>query len=144
VANYLPVVRVGDLLFLSGTLPFVGADLVYRGKVGEGPPDLTIEQGKESARVALLNALAIVVAECGTLNAVRQVVRMTVHVACQTSFTAHSAVANGASDLLVDIFGSAGRHARLSLGAVSLPLNSPVEIELIVQISSENFGKETG
>jgi enamine deaminase RidA (YjgF/YER057c/UK114 family) len=135
VANYVPVVRAGDLLFLSGILPFAGTTLAFSGKVGAAPTDLTIEQGKEAARLALLNALAVIAAECGSLNAVQRIVRMAVHVACGPDFTSHSAVANGASDLLVDIFGAVGRHSRLSLGAVSLPLNSPVELELIVQIS---------
>jgi enamine deaminase RidA (YjgF/YER057c/UK114 family) len=138
VANYLPVASAGDLLFLSGMLPFAGTALAFSGKVGVAPPDLTIEQGRDAARVALLNALAVIAAECGTLDAVRRVVRMAVHVACGPGFTAHSAVANGASDLLVDIFGTAGRHSRLALGAVSLPLNSPVELELIVQISQKS------
>ncbi len=134
VAHYVPAVRSGDLLFLSGMLPFVDGRLAFVGKVGAA---LTLEAGKQAARVALLNALAVVKAELGTLSAVAQIVRMGVHVACGAEFTRHSAVADGASDLLVDLWGPAGRHARLALGAVSLPLDSPVELELIVRVVTD-------
>ena len=97
--------------------------------------ELTVEQGYEAARVALLNALAIIRNELGTLDRVRKVVRLVGYVASAEDFTQQPAVVNGASDLLVSIFDDAGRHARLAVGAAGLPLNAPVELELILQVS---------
>ena len=131
VATYIPAVRVGDLLFLSGTGPFKDGAIVYAGKLGK---DLTVEQGYEAARLTLLNALAMVRQELGTLDRVTRVVRLTGHVASADGFTQQPAVINGASDLLVQIFGEAGRHARLALGAAELPLNMAIELELILQV----------
>ena len=131
VATYIPAVLAGELLFLSGVIPSRDGKLVFEGKLGR---ELTVEQGYEAARVALLNALAIIRQELGTLDRVKKVVRMTGHVASAGGFVQHPAVINGASDLLVRIFGEAGKHARVALGAAELPLNAPVEIELIVQV----------
>lgn len=131
VATYIPAVRAGELLFLSGVIPFRDGKLVVEGKLGR---ELTVEQGYEASRIALLNALAIIRQELGTLDRVNQVVRMTGHVASAEGFVQHPAVINGASDLLVKIFGEAGKHARVALGAAELPLNAPVEIELIIQV----------
>jgi enamine deaminase RidA (YjgF/YER057c/UK114 family) len=131
VATYIPAVRAGDLLFLSGTGPFKDGKIVYAGKLGK---DLTVEQGYEAARLTLLNALAMVRQELGTLDCVTRVVRLTGHVASAEGFTQQPAVLNGASDLLVQIFGEAGRHARLALGAAELPLNMAIELELILQV----------
>jgi enamine deaminase RidA (YjgF/YER057c/UK114 family) len=131
VATYIPAVRAGDLLFLSGTGPFKDGAIVYAGKLGK---DLTVEQGYEAARLTLLNALAMVRQELGTLDRVTRVVRLTGHVASAEGFTQQPAVINGASDLLVQIFGEAGRHARLALGAAELPLNMCIELELILQV----------
>lgn len=103
-------------------------------RVGKLGKELTVEQGQETARITLLNALAVIKAELGSLDKVARIVRIGVHVASAEGFTQQSAVANGASDLLVQIFGEAGRHARLALGAAELPLNAPVELEMIVQI----------
>ncbi len=131
VATYIPAVLAGELLFLSGVIPFRDGTLVFEGKLGR---DLTVEQGYEASRIALLNALAIIRQELGTLDRVRRVVRMTGHVASDEGFVQHPAVINGASDLLVKIFDEAGKHARVALGAAELPLNAPVEIELILQV----------
>lgn len=131
VATYIPAVLAGDLLFLSGVIPFRDGTLVFEGKLGR---ELTVNQGYEAARIAILNALAIIRQELGTLNRVKRIVRMTGHVASADGFVQHPAVINGASDLLVKVFGDAGRHARVALGAAELPLNAPVEIELIVQV----------
>ncbi|HET6370124.1 MAG TPA: RidA family protein [Nitrospiria bacterium] len=130
VASYIPAVRAGNLLFLSGMLPFVNGKLGKTGKVGR---ELSVAEGQESAKIALLNALAVVKAELGSLNKVGRIIRMGVHVASAEGFTQQPAVGNGASDLLVQLFGDAGRHARLALGAAELPLGAPVELELIVQ-----------
>lgn len=132
VATYVPAVQAGDLLFLSGVIPFRNGKLTVEGKLGR---DLTVEQGYEAARIALLNALAIVRSEIGTLDRVRKVVRLVGHVASAEGFVQQPAVVNGASDLLVRIFDDAGRHARVAIGAAELPLNSPIELELILQIS---------
>jgi enamine deaminase RidA (YjgF/YER057c/UK114 family) len=132
VATYIPAVQAGELLFLSGVIPFRDGRLAFEGKLGR---ELTVEQGYEAARMALLNALAIVRQELGTLDRVRKIVRMTGHVASSEGFIQHPAVINGASDLLVGIFGEAGKHARVALGAAELPLNAPVELELIVQVA---------
>ncbi len=131
VATYVPAVRAGDLLFLSGTGPFKDGVIAFAGKLGK---DLTVEQGYEAARLTLLNSLAMVRQELGTLDRVTRVVRLTGHVASAEGFTQQPAVINGASDLLVQIFGDAGRHARLALGAAELPLNMAIELELILQV----------
>jgi enamine deaminase RidA (YjgF/YER057c/UK114 family) len=131
VANYVPVVRAGDLLFLSGVLPSRDGQLVMTGKLGQA---LTIEQGVEMSRVAVLNALAIIRGEVGSLDRVKRIVKMVGHIASASGFTDQPKVLNGASDLLVSVFGEAGRHARVAVGAAELPRQAPVEIELIVQV----------
>lgn len=133
VANYVPVVRAGDLLFLSGVLPSRDGQLILTGKLGQG---ITIEQGMEAAKVAALNALAIVRSEVGSLDKVKRIVKMVGHIASAPGFTDQPQVLNGASDLLVQIFGEAGKHARVAVGAAELPRQAPVEIELIVQVMS--------
>ena len=131
VANYIPAVRAGELLFTSGMLPMKEGKLAYQGKLGK---DLTVEEGQEAARLALLNALAVVKQEMGSLDCVVRVIRMTGHVASGPGFVQQPTVLNGASDLLVAIFGEVGRHTRAALGAAELPLNSPIELELIVKV----------
>ena len=103
------------------------------GKLGQ---ELTIEQGKEASRVAVLNGLSIIRHEAGSLDRVKQIVKMVGHIASAPGFTDQPQVLNGASDLLVSIFGDAGRHARVAVGAAELPRQAPVEIELIVQLLS--------
>ncbi|OQW36058.1 MAG: hypothetical protein A4E19_15360 [Nitrospira sp. SG-bin1] len=131
VANYVPVVRAGNLLFLSGVLPSRDGQLVMIGKLGG---DLTIEQGVEAARVAVMNGLSIIRSEAGSLDRVKQIVKMVGHIASAPGFTDQPHVLNGASDLLVSLFGEAGRHARVAVGAAELPRQAPVEIELIVEL----------
>jgi enamine deaminase RidA (YjgF/YER057c/UK114 family) len=133
VATYIPIVRAGDLLFLSGMIPLRDGTLVMAGKLGQ---DVSIEQGYEAAKICVLNALAVIRQHVGTLDCVKQVVRMVGYVSSTAEFVQQPAVINGASDLLVNIFGDAGRHARIAIGAVALPLNAPVEIELIVQVTA--------
>ncbi len=131
VASYVPAVLVGDLLYLSGMLPFRDGQVVITGKLGEG---VTVERGAEAAKLALLNALAVVKHELGSLDRVQRIVRVVGHVASATGFVQQPAVINGASDLLVQIFGESGRHARVALGAVELPLQAAIELELLVQV----------
>lgn len=133
VANYVPVVRVGDLLFLSGVLPSREGQLIMTGKLGA---QLTVEQGMEAARVAVLNGLSIIQHEAGSLDQVKRIVKMVGHIASASGFTDQPQVLNGASDLLVSVFGDVGRHARVAVGAAELPRQAPVEIELIVQVLS--------
>ncbi|RMH31487.1 MAG: RidA family protein [Nitrospirae bacterium] len=135
VANYVPACQVGDLLFISGVLPFDNGQLRMKGKLGR---ELTIQEGYESARLALLNALAIVKQHTGALDRVKRIVRLTGYVASASDFVEQPAVVNGASDLLVELFGDSGRHARLALGAAELPMHAPVELELIVQLHEMN------
>lgn len=132
VANYVPAVRVGALLFLSGVLPSQEGRLLMTGKVGD---HLSVEQGQEAARIALLNALAIVRAEIGSLDRVIRIVKMVGYVASATGFYDQPQVLNGASDLLVTVFGEEGRHARVAVGVAELPRQAPVELELILQVT---------
>jgi enamine deaminase RidA (YjgF/YER057c/UK114 family) len=131
VATYIPAVRAGNLLFLSGVLPMQNGQLAYTGKLGR---DLTVEQGMQAARTALLNALAIARQELGTLDRITRVVKVVGHVASAEGFIDQPQVLNGASDLLVEIFGDAGRHARVAIGAAELPRRAAVEIEVIFAV----------
>lgn len=133
VANYVPVVRVGNLLFLSGVLPSRDGQLIMTGKLGQ---ELSIEQGVEAARVAVLNGISIIRSAAGSLDCVKQIVKMVGHIASASGFTDQPQVLNGASDLLVSLFGDAGRHARVAVGAAELPRQAPVEIELIVELAT--------
>jgi enamine deaminase RidA (YjgF/YER057c/UK114 family) len=132
VATYVPAVRTGNLLFLSGVLPMQNGQLAYAGKLGR---DFTVAQGAEAAKIALLNALAIAKQEIGSLDRITRVVKMVGHVASAEGFTDQPQVLNGASDLLVAIFGEAGRHARVATGAAELPRRAAVEIEVILSVS---------
>ncbi|MGZ8386063.1 MAG: RidA family protein [Nitrospira sp.] len=132
VANYVPVVRTGDLLFLSGVLPSRDGQLIMTGKLGQ---NLSIDQGREAARAAVLNGLSIIRQEAGSLDRVKRIVKMVGHIASAPGFTDQPQVLNGASDLLVSLFGDAGRHARVAVGAAELPRQAPVEIELIVELT---------
>lgn len=132
VAAYVPSVRTGNLLYVSGQLPFVDGKLPKTGRLGEG---VTMEEGKEMARTCVLNALAVVKAEAGDLSRVKRVVRVGAFVASADDFTQQPQVANGASELLQQVFGEAGRHARAAVGVNVLPLGAPVEVELLVELA---------
>jgi len=133
VANYVPAVRAGTLVFLAGQGPLVAGRPAMTGKVGG---DVSEENGARAARMTILNSLAALRAEIGSLDRVRRIVKLTVWVNSAPGFTRQPAVANGASDLLVQIFGEAGRHARSAVSANELPFNMPVEIEMIVEVSA--------
>ncbi|HEX6950878.1 MAG TPA: RidA family protein [Nitrospira sp.] len=132
VATYVPAVRTGNLLFLSGVLPMRNGQLAYAGKLGR---ELSVPEGVEAAKVAILNALAIAKQEIGSLDRITRVVKVVGHVASAEGFTDQPQVLNGASDLLVAIFGEAGRHARVATGAAELPRSAAVEIEVILAVS---------
>jgi len=133
VATYVSAVRTGNLLFVSGQLPFVDGKLQKVGKLGG---NFTLEEGQAAAQRATLNALAIINQAAGSLENVAQVVRLAVYVASATGFTDHPRVANGASELLINAFGEPGRHARVAMGAAELPLGAPVEVELVVELKA--------
>lgn len=131
VAAYIPTKRTGNLLFVSGQVPFRDGKLVATGPV---PSAVTLEAAQECARQCVLNGLAAVKASIGSLDRVKSIVRVGVFVQSDAGFTDQPKVANGASELLVDIFGDHGRHARAAVGAPSLPLNAPVEVEFVFEV----------
>ncbi len=131
VAAYVPASRTGNLVFTSGQLPMVGGVMAHTGLVG-GP--VTAEQAKELARACALNALAAVDALVGLDHVVR-VVKVVGFVASAPGFTGQPGVVNGASELFGEIFGEAGQHARSAVGVVGLPLDAPVEVEIIVEVT---------
>lgn len=131
VAAYIPTVRSGSLVFVSGQLPFQDGKLMATGRV-DG--EVSLEQAQACARQCVLNGLAALTGEIGSLDAVRRVVRVGCWVACGPGFTDQPKVANGASELLQEIFGEKGRHARAAVGSVALPLGAPVEIEFLFEV----------
>jgi enamine deaminase RidA (YjgF/YER057c/UK114 family) len=133
VAAYIPWVVSGSLIFVSGQIPSRGGGLPRTGRVGA---DLTIEEGAEEARFCALNVLAQLRAAAGTLDLVGRIVRLGVFVASAPGFTHQPAVANGASDLMKEIFGEEGKHARTAVGVSDLPLGAPVEVDAIAEIES--------
>jgi enamine deaminase RidA (YjgF/YER057c/UK114 family) len=131
VAAYVPAVRTGNLVYTAGQLPARAGEMLAIGKLGA---EVSEEQGYECARQCALNALAAVKAEIGSLDQVKRVVKAVVFVASTPDFTAQPKVANGASELLGEAFGDAGRHARSAVGVPVLPLDVPVEVELVVEV----------
>jgi enamine deaminase RidA (YjgF/YER057c/UK114 family) len=132
VASYVPVVVTGKLAFVAGQIPLEEGRLLWTGRVGA---ELSVEEGAEAAKRSALQALAALQNELGALVMVRRIVKLTVWVAAAPGFTEQPKVANGASDLLVEVFGDAGRHARAAVSAPDLPLGAPVEVELIAEIA---------
>ena len=131
LAAYLPTVRTGDLVFTAGQLPLRVGELIATGAVGGA---VNVDEAVMCAQQCTLNALAAVKAEVGDLAAVRRVVKVVVYVSSATDFTAQAQVANGASELLGEVFGESGRHARSAVGVAVLPLDAPVEVELVVEV----------
>jgi len=131
VANYVNAVRVGNLLFLAGKGPTKPDGTNITGKVGK---DLTIEQGYDAARLTAINHLAVLKAELGDLKKVKRIVKVLGMVNCEGNFTDQPKVINGYSDLMVEIFGEKGKHARSAVGMNSLPMNIAVEVEVIVEV----------
>ncbi len=131
MANYVHVVRTGNLLFLAGKGPSKPDGSYITGKVGA---ELTIEQGKEAARLTAINQLAVLKAELGDLNKVKRIVKVLGMVNCNSDFKDHPKIINGFSDLMVEVFGEKGKHARSAVGMGSLPNNMAVEIEMIVEV----------
>lgn len=131
VANYVKAVRTGNLIYLAGHAPVKPDGTYVTGKVGR---DLTVEQGYEAAKLTAISLLSTLKAELGDLNKVKRVVKVLGMVNCHADFADHPKVINGCSDLLVAVFGDKGKHARSSVGMNSLPLNTSVEIEMVVEV----------
>ena len=135
VGSYVPALRQGDLVFTSGQLPMVSGALLQTGKVGAaGDAGVSAEDAKALARTCALNAIAAVKSVIGDLDKVTRVVKVVGFVACDPAFTGQPGVINGASELLGTAFGDAGVHARSAVGVAALPLDAPVEVEIIVAV----------
>lgn len=131
---YLPAVEAGGFLFVSGMLPVAQHQPVWRGQIGR---DLDLQEGREAAKLAALNGLAVARDTLGSLNRIRRLARLTVYISAAPGFNEHAKVADAASELLVAIFQDGGGHARLAVGASSLPAQVPVELELMYELTNE-------
>ena len=131
VAAYIPAKQTGKLVFTAGQLPMVNGELISQGLLGQ---DVDIDEANKAARICTLNALAAIRGVIGDLDRITQIVRVVGYVASVPTFTQQPAVVNGASELLLEIFGEAGKHARSAVGMAVLPLNASVEIELTVEV----------
>ena len=134
LAAYVPAVRTGNLVYTAGQLPLVDGVLAETGKVGEGAGLVGPDAAKAAARICALNALAAVRGVVGELSRVVRIVKVVGYVASDPAFSAQPGVVNGASELLAQLFGDAGLHARSAVGVAALPLDAPVEVELIVEV----------
>ena len=132
LGSYVPAVKAGNLVFLSGILPLIQGKLPRQGRVGE---DISLDEAREDAKTAAINALSVLKSYIGSLDKVKRCIKITGYVASAPDFTEQPKVLNAASDLMFEIFGEAGRHARAAVGVNVLPLNSPVEIEFIFEVS---------
>lgn len=132
MASYVSVVVAGGLAFVAGQVPLVEGGILHPGRVGA---EVTVEQATEAARRSALQSLAALREALGSLDRVARIVQVTVFVASAPGFTDQPTVANGASDLLVEVFGEAGRHARAAVGVSDLPLGSPVEVAVVAQVA---------
>ena len=131
LAAYVPAKKVGQVIFTAGQLPLLKGELICKGLLGQ---DVDVEQAYQAARICTLNALAAIKGVVKDLDQIVQVVRVVGYVASTSTFTQQPAIVNGASELLLEIFGEVGKHARSALGVASLPLNASVEIELTVEV----------
>ncbi|MCG2720674.1 MAG: RidA family protein [Thermodesulfovibrionales bacterium] len=134
LGSYIPCTRTGNLLFLSGILPFRDGLITRTGRVGE---NITLNEARDDARTAAINALSVLKAYAGSLDKLTRCIKITGYVASSPGFTEQPKVLNAASDLLFEIFGEAGRHVRAAVGVNVLPLNASVEIEFIFEVSEE-------
>jgi len=136
LAEYVPAIGSAGQVYTSGQLPTVDGALVATGKVGAG---VTPEQAAEAARVAALNGLAAAAAQAGGIDQIRRIIKVVVYVASDPGFTGQPQVANGASELFGAVFGPLGTHVRSAVGVACLPLDAPVELELVVEASAAAF-----
>jgi enamine deaminase RidA (YjgF/YER057c/UK114 family) len=135
LAAYVPAVQTGTHVYTAGQLPLADGKLLATGKVGEG---VSADEAARLARTCALNALAAVASVAGGLSAITRIVKVTGFVASAPDFTGQPQVVNGASDLLTEVFGEAGRHARSAVGVAVLPMDAPVEVELIAEVSADS------
>lgn len=131
VAAYVPAVRSGNLVYTAGQIPFLNGELKYKGKLGK---DLTVEEGYEAAKLCALNCLSVIKGVIGDLDKIVRVVRVGGFVNSVPEFSDQPKVVNGASELLGQIFGEAGKHARAAVGSINLPINAAVEVEMVVEV----------
>jgi len=131
LGSYRPCVLSGNYIYVSGQLPLKDGELLFKGIVGE---DVSLEEAIEAARVCAVNSLAILKNETGDLNRIKKIIKVTGYVASSKDFYKQADVINGASNLYFDIFGDRGVHARAAVGVYKLPINSPVEVDLIAEI----------
>ncbi len=132
LGSYVPFVKTGNLVFISGMLPIENGKLLYTGRVGES---VSLDEAAVAARRSAINAIAVLRSAIGSLDFLRRCVKVTAFVASSHDFTDQPKVVNGASDLLFQVFGEAGLHARAAVGVHILPMNSPVEIEFIFEVA---------
>ena len=128
--SYIPATSTGSLIFTAGQLPLQEGTLAYTGKVGE---DVSVEDAQKAARICALNALAAAASEAGSLDDISKIVKVTGYVASATGFNDQPGVLNGASDFIGEVFGPAGLHSRSAVGVAELPLDAPVEVEIVVE-----------
>lgn len=131
LGSYIPFIKIGNIVFLSGILPLVDGKLLRQGKVGE---NVSLEEAKQDARIATINAISILKSNLGSLNQIKRCVKITGYIASSNDFIKQPEVLNAASDLLFEIFGESGKHVRSAVGVNTLPLNSPLEIEFIFEV----------
>jgi enamine deaminase RidA (YjgF/YER057c/UK114 family) len=131
VASYIPVRMIGELAYVSAQIPMVDGEILHPGHLGDR---VTLEQGQEAARQCALQALSALKEALGTLDRVRGIIQVMVFVASASGFTDQPKVANGASDLLVQVFGETGKHARAAVGVAELPLGAPVEVAVLAKV----------
>ena len=132
MGNYLPAVVEGRIVFCAGATCMVNGKPKYTGKIGR---DLTVEEGYDAAGIAALNMLQKIADVVGNVDRIDGVIKLVGHINCTDDFSRHAEVVNGASDMITDLLGDAGRHARLSLGTNSLPNNLPIEIEVVARLA---------
>jgi enamine deaminase RidA (YjgF/YER057c/UK114 family) len=131
LASYIPVTKVGNLVFTAGQIPMKNGELIYKGKVGK---DITLESGVKAAELCTINCLSVIKSLIGNLDSIKRIVKVTVFVNSADGFSDQPKVANGASDLLVNVFGDNGKHVRSAVGVNELPIDCAVEIEMIVEV----------
>lgn len=129
--NYLPAIRTGNLIFVSGQLPKMEGKIAFRGRIGK---DLNLESARRAARACIANILAVLKQELGSLEKIKKIVRLAGYINTYPGFNDHPKVMDAASDLLVEIFGEAGKHSRVAVGVVELPLGAAIEMEMIVEV----------
>jgi enamine deaminase RidA (YjgF/YER057c/UK114 family) len=134
LGSYVPASRSGNLLFISGMLPLKDGKLTRTGKVGK---DLSIDEGREQARISALNALSVLREHAGSLDHVVRCIKLTGFISSTPGFNEQPSVLNGASDLMAEVFGETGKHARAAVGVSELPMDSPVEVEFIFELKQD-------